>query len=499
MPGYYQSSRCERLQNQARKRNYSLPQLHSIRIFLPSSVQWFNTDDDSVALFSGYITRYDPDAELYLIHYCDGDEEELEEVEVSSIVVTPSLDRTPRVDTVPWFASTHMRDHCLFATTGVRRRSVHDITGLDRVVARSLDNVVEFFLFVLERQYVHERRHRGDPAPWSVSTVLQRNHWCNNYRELDRGTAYLRAHVLTYGPQQQIETRSHLLRRVLFDSYLYRQINRIETYEETGFPREDDDSLGPFFEKLRTISRKGKVIFTAAHQTTNLCKLEERIISATKKNERGTNLLDDVFRDVLSAKDNRQSIINGLKRLPGVSAFTAWQILCDLQECHCINIDDGDQFCELGPGAKKGLAHIFGSLDIQPSKLANLLVDNHRYVYDKLGLQFPYWRGRPLTIKEIEHALCEFQKFCTIKKSNGATRGRVYYSQQRFDKSDTCFGCHGATTKTETRGTKCCDTCRTFFCYSCYENSPKDVHDSERSWICHRCKSFENRFTSVRT
>eukprot|EP00977_Amphora_coffeiformis_P029599 scaffold41791_cov206-Amphora_coffeaeformis.AAC.1 len=464
-------------------------------ILLHVYIQWFNTvDKSSVALFSGKITAYDPDAELYLIHYCDDDEEELQEPEVAAIIVTPSLDRVPRVDTVPKFASTFMQRHCLFATTGVSRDNVSNISGLDHYMVQDPDKVVEFFLLVLERQYMHERRQRGDPAPWSISTLMQSNHWCNNYRELDRGTAYLRAHVLTYGPQ--VATQSQLLRRVLFDSYLYRQINRVETYEETGFPFEND-ALGPFFEKLRSIAERGRPVFTGAHQTTNVARLEERMSSAIKKKEGGTNLLDDVFREVLLAESRKESIVKALKKLPGVSGFTAWQILCDLQECHCLNIDDNDGFCELGPGAKKGLMHIFGAVDIHPLRLAHFLVDNHREVYDKLGVEFPFWRGRPLTIKEIEHALCEYQKFCILKEPNEAGRGRKYYSQQRFDRNGECSACH--CTITGTRGTKCCDTCRTFFCYSCYERSPKDAHDSEWSWICHQCKSFENRFTNCVT
>ena len=449
------------------------------RFAQPSSPlpQWFNIRE-TVALYAGNICGYDADAGLYLIHYCDGDKEELEESDVSDITVTPSFDRVPLVAAIPPWVFTHMDRHCLFAITGVNQDLVSSLEGFDHMDNVDCVRVAEFFLFVLERQYMYERRKRGDPAPWSMSTVLQRNHWCNNYRELDRGTAYFRSHVLTYRAGL---TKPQLLRRVLFDSYLYRQINRVETFAVTGFPLENSIEL--FIQKLDEILKGGKPVFTAAHQTTHVKRLQQRLNDVTIRDPNSNNLLDNVFEDILKSV-GKASIVNALKQLPGVSHFTAWQILCDLQECHCVAIDDSDNFCELGPGAQGGLKKIFGRVAIPTLKLAQLLVDKHQQVYDHLGVQFPFWRGRALTMKEIEHALCEFQKF--------PKGGRRYYSQQGFDKNETCFDCRCITIGAP--GMKCCDTCRNFFCYACYTRAPKDVHDTELSWICHKCKSFESGF-----
>lgn len=384
-----------------------------------------------------------------------------------------------------------METDCWFATTGV---SADNLT-FHRDFLPSSYRVAEFFLFVLERQYVYERRRRGDAAPWSCAPLMRNHFWCNNYRELDRGTAYFRAHVLSRHVEGKVGlTKTRLVRRVLFDSYLYRQINRIETFERTGFPRESGDELKEFVQRLYDISNAKQPVFTAAHQTLGVDKLKERLDIAMRRrdDDGGENLVDEVFQGVLRATD-KQAVVTALKRLPGVLNFTAWQILCDLQECHCIHVDhDVDTFCELGPGARKGLAEIFDAPAMsrhEPLELAHRLVDRQEDVYRALGVEFPYWRGRPLTIKEVEHALCEFQKMCALKGPT-ATRGRGYASQQHLDRNQTCFDCQRALHDAG----RSCDTCRTFFCHACYDRSPKDAQDRAWSWICHRCKAFEKRF-----
>ena len=45
---------------------------------------------------------------------------------------------------------------------------------------------------------------------------------------------------------------------------------------------------------------------------------------------------------------------------------------------------------------------------------ARLLQEKYDEVYKAMGLVFPRFHGRPITLKHIEHALCEYQKFIAI-------------------------------------------------------------------------------------
>jgi len=429
-------------------------------------------------LFQGRVVDYDAVYKLYLIRYEDGDEEELEGEHVMELLVTAETRRVPRA--APEWAVPD--PSCVFALHGLDVSAAAKLHPLfDRCDCR---NVANFFLFVSERQRLYERRKRGDQL-LSACPVFRTYSWCNVYRELDRGTAFFRQHILKVKEQMMAErptaTFRDFVRRVLFDSYLYRQVNRIETFLEAGFP--DEDNMEPFFAAIELISDRRDPVFTGAHQTTNISKLKIRIRQSTEIDPATGQCELDVVCDKFLRVNGKQKSVKELQKLRGIGDFTSWQIMCDLQESRCVEVDEEtDGFCLLGPGAENGLKIIFPNSNTSELELAQQLAEKHDQVYKKLGIEFPYWRGRPLTIKEIEHALCEFAKFCSIN-SNG--RGRSFKTQKSLDKDKACFMCHS---KPEAAGVSVlCDTCKICFCFDCVKAPAKDAV----SWICHRCEDFE--------
>lgn len=115
-------------------------------------------------------------------------------------------------------------------------------------------------------------------------------------------------------------------------------------------------------------------------------------------------------------------------------------------------------------------------------------------IFETLGLQFPYWKGKRLTLKEIEHALCEYSKYHRLENdptSVGSRVKREYKSRSYLDIDKACLGC-----KDNKRDGIFCDMCNSFFCDSC-KTSVKE--EEEESWSCYRCTAFDNRrhFTKV--
>ena len=58
---------------------------------------------------------------------------------------------------------------------------------------------------------------------------------------------------------------------------------------------------------------------------------------------------------------------------------------------------------------------------------AQKLVSIQDEAFSHLGLEFPYWHGRKLTIKEIEHALCEYNRYVSLKTKKISSQKRRYY------------------------------------------------------------------------
>lgn len=104
-------------------------------------------------------------------------------------------------------------------------------------------------------------------------------------------------------------------------------------------------------------------------------------------------------------------------------------------------------------------------------------------VFDAMELQFPKLDGKHLSLKVIEHGLCEFSKFSRLQKSLSRKQMpsgyRLMKSRSNMDAQKDC---------------KCgnsedvffCDFCLTAFCTDCETPGPNSW------WKCPRCTAFES-------
>ena len=102
--------------------------------------------------------------------------------------------------------------------------------------------------------------------------------------------------------------------------------------------------------------------------------------------------------------------------IPNVGDFFAWQIICDSLESKILGWNTDNQWACLGPGAKNGLRRIF-CLETTRGELKHtrLLRDlcnpkGSKSGFAKLGVKFPAFLLKELSLKNVEHALCEYDK-----------------------------------------------------------------------------------------
>ena len=377
-----------------------------------------------------------------------------------------------------------------------------------------LPRIVEFSLYIYERQRIFDGKETKNP-------VFQIFHFCNNYRECDRGTAYFRAQVLHLHKdltRQHVETtakkknddtdtgnvavtatfsRKTWMEQVLFMSYVYRMCNRIESFTNSANPAGGIPRLGQFDGRFADyvlsfkngnsensstsadkVNRKSP-FFTQAHQTTNFARYIEWC--STSDRDQSISMLSE---EIIQAGNNLESICRLIsKSLKGVRDFFSWQIVCDLAESRCFGDDLRDDFCILGPGANSGLNDIFGTdpnirSKYSPLQLCSYLRDCLVPCLQLVGLtKLPLWRNRPCTLKVIEHALCEMNKFYRL--DTNSSNLRTWKSRSWMDRNNPCMMC-GSKAQGEVR----CDSCHAMFCSTC-----------TKSWqctsFCKVCKDFE--------
>jgi hypothetical protein len=277
----------------------------------------------------------------------------------------------------------------------------------------NLDAAAAFLCFIDERQKIWSNKKKGVEV-LTTNHVLASKWFTNLYRELDRGTMYLR-NQLNKTDLKEISfdkdnIDDNLVSKILLKSIIYRLINKVETFMDFGGVPDIDNFQG-FLEFLHKKKSEGYVIFTAAHQNMGFKKLMTTFYYVKK------NIIDLSLRIVSAAQNKSTKMCHTvLLRIPNVGLFLEWQILCDLLECKVLGWNTDNQWACLGPGAKNGLRRIF-CLETTRGELKHtrLLRDlcrpkGPKSGFARLGLKFPAFLLKELSLKNVEHALCEYDK-----------------------------------------------------------------------------------------
>jgi hypothetical protein len=119
-----------------------------------------------------------------------------------------------------------------------------------------------------------------------------------------------------------------------------------------------------------------------------------------------------------------EKVTRKLCEIPMVGNFVGYEIACDLRFTPLLkNATDIFTWANLGPGAKRGLTR----LNMTPGHTAmvELFKMAPKYLSDSVMLHVGgsnEWP--PFEVREIEHSLCEFDKYIRAKSGEGRPRMR---------------------------------------------------------------------------
>ena len=285
----------------------------------------------------------------------------------------------------------------------------------EAIIPGYVPGVDNFYRFCYERQAVFHRRQMVElPAPWTDDPILRRYRFTNVFRELDKGNHYFQVGLDRAGWESFAE--------VLWYSCLYRQINRIETVERRPLPSPfaTDAEIEAYLSGHSADMAAGHKVFTGRHLTVGLPRYRKMV-----------HHLRDNWQDLatdldclLSAEDRdpdatAKDLFDYVRTVPSVGGFIGFQVYLDLIETEHTPWNE-DAFVFLGPGSTKALTMLFGksprkALDEQ----ARSLVSYQEMAWDSLGLPFHDVAPYPLTLKNIEHALCEYFRYAQLAVGKG--------------------------------------------------------------------------------
>ena len=272
-----------------------------------------------------------------------------------------------------------------------------------------------FFNFLNERHRIYLKKLRGEEYPWTKDPILQKYKFTNVFREQDTTTVWFRENI-----RDSLANSSD----VALATIIFRWFNLIETgkilLDHELLTKWDSDLCYEVLQDQPKWVTGAYIIKTP----TGMNKLEGVCWC-----------VDQIFNDKDNFLNNVEKATHSLKNLweillpyPYMGPFMAYEVVTDWRHTY-IGEDAADimTWANPGPGAKRGLNRIHGrpvdkhlKNDINISEMQVLLELSQEWLHPQVP---------SLEMRDIEHTLCEFDKYERVRKGEG--RPRSIYKHEK--------------------------------------------------------------------
>jgi hypothetical protein len=303
-----------------------------------------------------------------------------------------------------------------------------------------------FWYWIAERHAIYLRRKAGQPKPWTKDPILQQFKFTNPFRENDAGTVWLRENFLAphrnpvhhddcaamgFIGGQGLEfipcdcsAEQINLELLAFNICWYRAFNWKGTGALLGWQTNWNPEA--VTNKLRIAQMKGEQIFTGAH-----------II----RGEHGRPKIDSIVDVCTAVWNERKQLVEEIRShktlqhawetmicYPYIGPFQGYEMITDMRHTRLLeDAPDIMTWANAGPGAKRGLERLGMPWETPEEATASM----RELLSHAPGSGFAPFADSldPITypkfeMRDIEHSLCEFDKYCRVKFGEGRPRSR---------------------------------------------------------------------------
>ena len=291
-------------------------------------------------------------------------------------------------------------------------------------------NDAKFWWWIRERHRIYTARKNGEPWPWTKDKILQEYKFTNVFRRLDKQTIEL-IKAMRYA-----EACGAQGPELLFRICMFRLFNWASTYKVLIGMSKDYTGLSDLgknysvdkaVKRLRNMQEDGQKVFTGAYIVTNAGGTRPKIELYAEGLQAIWKQRESIFYSV-TGQNTIEHATQTMRAYPLVGPFVSYELATDFTYFKKIldEPEDAMTYANAGPGAMRGLNRIYG---IQPLRkkwnqfqacqaMQQLLVKSTD-TPALLGTGVP-----PLQLREIEHSLCEYDKYMRVKLGEGKPRSR---------------------------------------------------------------------------
>lgn len=281
-----------------------------------------------------------------------------------------------------------------------------------------------------ERHSIYLKRQRGLPKPWTDDKILQTYSFCNTYRELDRVTIWVRENI-----REPFADHPALW----FALCMARQINWPDTLAELLADKKGATPMhGKRFDpdRMRSImlarQARGEKLYTGAYMINAQFGKREEYAGRDKAFFTSHIVLAPLWatRDYVEGHLRELPTIedttNLLSTYHGWGGFMSYEVATDMRWTRYLNqAADICTWANPGPGAKRGLNRLYGR-DTRAHLNRDKAIEEMREVYALVKKQWPRpskdWPA--IEMREIEHSLCECDKYLRVQSGEGRPRAK---------------------------------------------------------------------------
>jgi len=294
--------------------------------------------------------------------------------------------------------------------------------------------------FMKARHDIYLDRKAGKPGPWTTDPVLRDGRFCNIFRELDTVTIWIDQNI-----RKPYADHEHLWLMLALARYINWPDTLAALIESPGaWPSHEDFAPENATRVLAAKASFGDKVYTGAYMIRAESDTTKEWYSWSKHRYIAEIVIGRLWEDraafveVLEGK--RQASLEQVWKLfqephyIGWGPFMAYEVVTDLR--HTRYLEDAPDiytWANAGPGAIRGLNRLYGrNLEAKPRpeqtnrEMFELMKDLN--ALDEPGFNATF--GEPCDVnprfemRDIEHSLCEADKYERVRLGEGKMRTR---------------------------------------------------------------------------
>lgn len=271
-----------------------------------------------------------------------------------------------------------------------------------------------FWAFVRKREEIRRRRERGQSPPWTDDPALREWKFTNVFREADRTTRIMREREALYPEDSTPGDR-------VLNATWFRMLGRAE--HAHLLPVVD---AAQFRALIRYVREYGGKLFTGAYITWPGGTPGETAREPHVRLFREIRHDREAIASRMLAGGTLEGACAIMRERRGIGKFLAYEIVTDLRWTILRDATDRMTWCNINPGggSARGLRRIGMPPTVESCRdLLRALQSTKRLASTRRFLARAPW---PFEMREVEHSLCEFDKYCRCH-DGGACRPKTRY------------------------------------------------------------------------